>query len=112
MKDSQKKTTWSLQDNKRTETERDAFKPTGKSPKNKTLKYVLVFLGLMLVSSYLLVLLYDETLQTCLTKEFCINSVDNPIWYALYVFFNMAIVILAIAAAYVIGKELRKILKH
>ena len=105
---SQKKTTWSLQDNKRTEAERSIFKPTGKTPKSKTLKYVLSFIGVMLVSSYVLVLIYDKPLSTCITYDFCINSIDNTLLYALYVFINMAIVILAIMAAYLLGKNLRK----
>ena len=111
MKDSQKKTTWSLQDNKRTEAERNAFKPTGKTPKNKTLKYVLSVIVVLLLLSYSLVQMYDEPLETCITYDFCINSIDNPILYSLFVFCNMAIIILAFIGAYVVGKKLRNVIK-
>ncbi len=110
-KDSQKKTTWSLQDNKRTETQRNAFKPTGKIPKNKTLKYVLTVILVLLLLSYSLVQMYNEPLQTCLTSEFCISSIDNPILYTLFVFCNIAIIVLAFILAYIVGKKLRSILK-
>ncbi|TYA54788.1 hypothetical protein [Formosa maritima] len=106
MSNSPKKTVWSLQDNKRTEEQREAFKPTGKKPRNKTLQYILVFILVLLVMSFLLIQIYEETLETCIVDTFCINSNDNILLYTLYVFVNMSMVILAIAGAYVIGKKL------
>ncbi|PWK18726.1 hypothetical protein [Xanthomarina spongicola] len=106
MSNSPKKTVWSLQDNKRTEEERHAFKPTGKKPRNKTLQYILVSISILFVISYLLIQIYEDTLQTCITDTFCINSKEDVILYTLYVFVNMSIVILSIAGAYAIGKKL------
>lgn len=106
MKDSPKKTVWSLQDNKRTEAERNMFKPTGKAPKNKTPRYVLVTLGVLLVFSYLLLLLNGERMETCLDSGYCFDSENNVILYTLYVFFNIAIIGLAIIGAYIIGTKL------
>lgn len=106
MSSSQKKTTWSLQDNKRTEVERNAFRPTGKTPKKHTLIYVLVSIGVLLAFSFLLTHIYDETLETCLTTTFCFNSKDDVLSYTLFVFFNLAIVIFAVFGAYIVGKKL------
>ncbi len=106
MSDSPKKTIWSLQDNKRSDKERNAFKPTGKKPKNKTLTYVLVVVLVLLLFSFLLIQINDDTLKTCLTSTYCINSQDDVLFYTLYVFFNIAIVILAIFGAYIVGKKL------
>lgn len=106
-KNSQKTSTWSLQDNKRTEAQRNAFKPTGKAPKNKTLKYVLSVMGVLLLLSFALVQIYKEPLQTCFTTDFCINSIDDRLLYTLFIFSNMAIVILAFVGAYLGGKKLQ-----
>ena len=38
--DEAKKVIWSLQNNKRTEAERNVFEPTGKKPMNKNVIYV------------------------------------------------------------------------
>lgn len=111
MENSQKKTTWSLQDNIRTEEQRNAFKPTGKTPKNKTWKYVLTVIIVLFLLSYSLVQMYEEPLQTCLTTDFCINSIDDMFLYTIFVFCNMAIIILAFVVTYIIGKKLRTILK-
>lgn len=106
MSNSQKKTIWSLQDNKRSESEREAFKPTGKKPKSKTPKYVAISLLVLLVLSFLLIKIYDEPLETCITATFCINSKDDIGLYTLYVFFTISILIASIAGAYAIGKHL------
>ena len=108
---SQKKTTWSLQDNKRSESERNAFKPTGKTPKNKTWKYVLGVTVVLLLLSYALVQIYKDPLQTCLTADFCINSIDDRLLYTLFIFSNMAVVILAFVGAYLVGNKLRTVFK-
>jgi hypothetical protein len=106
MSNSPKKTTWSLQDNKRTEEQRNAFKPSGKKPKSKTPQYVLVSLLVIFLVSFLLIKIYEDTLETCLTESFCINSKDDILIYTLYVFVSFCILITAIAGAYTIGKKL------
>jgi CDP-diglyceride synthetase len=106
MSNSPKKTVWSLQDNKRTEEQRNAFKPTGKKPRNKTFQYIIVSILVLFVISFLLLQMYEQTLETCITDTFCINSNDDVLLYTFYVFVNMCIVILAIAGAYIIGKKL------
>ena len=111
MSNSPKKTTWSLQDNKRTEAQRAAFKPTGKKPKNKTVQYVAVSLLVLFGLSFLLIKIYEEPLETCITETFCINSKDDIVLYALYVFFTICILIAAIAGAYAIGKRLGNTIK-
>jgi hypothetical protein len=111
MDSSPKKTVWSLQDNKRTEEERNAFKPTGKKPKNKTLQYILVSIAVLFVVSFLLLQIYEETLETCITDTFCINSKDNILLYTLYVFLNIIIVVGSIVGAYAIGRKLAKYIK-
>jgi len=106
MSNSPKKTIWSLQDNKRTESERNAFKPTGKKPKNKTVQYVAVALLVLFGLSFLLIKIYEETLETCLWESFCINSKDNVLLYTVYVFLTMCIIIGSIIGAYALGKRL------
>ena len=106
MSSSQKKTIWSLQDNKRTEEQRNIFKPTGKKPKKKTTQYVLVAITVLFVMSFMLIQIYEETLETCITESFCINSKNDVLLYTCYVFVNMGVIILAIAGAYKIGKRL------
>ena len=111
MSNSPKKTVWSLQDNKRTEEQRGAFKPTGKKPKSKTLKYVLTSVLVLLVMSFLLIQIYEETLEACITDTFCINSNEDILLYTLYVFVNISIVILSIVGAYSIGRRLANYIK-
>ncbi|PNQ73784.1 hypothetical protein C1T31_05470 [Hanstruepera neustonica] len=106
MSSSQKKTIWSLQDNKRTEEERNIFKPTGKKPKNKTLQYILVAILVLFVMSFMLIQIYEEPLETCVTARFCINSKEDVLLYTGYVFVNIIIILVAIAVAYKIGKRL------
>ncbi len=111
MSNSPKKTVWSLQDNKRNEEQRSAFKPTGKKPKSKTLKYVLTSVLVLLVMSFLLIQIYEEDLETCITDTFCINSNEDILLYTMYVFVNISIVILSIVGAYSIGKRLANYIK-
>ncbi|MCX7549281.1 hypothetical protein [Xanthomarina sp. F2636L] len=103
-----KKTLWSLQDNKRTEDQRNAFKPTGKKPKNKTPQYILVSLLVLFVVSFLLLQMYQEALETCITDTFCINSKEDVLLYTLYVFANICIVVLAIVGAYAFGRKMAR----
>ena len=100
-----KKTTWSLQNDKRSETERNAFKPTGKQPKNKTLKYLLWVVVIIALVSFTLTFLQDTDKEVCLTPDFCFSSA-NVLLYTVYIFVNIMIVILAIYGAYVVGKAI------
>ena len=100
------KKSWSLQNDKRTESERNVFKPTGKSPKNKTTRYLISLIGVLLLVSFLMTYFSENLLEACLTKSFCFNSKDNLIIYALYVFSNILIVIVAIFGAYLTGRKL------
>ena len=111
MNNSPKKTVWSLQDNIRTEDQRNAFKPTGKKPRSKTPQYLVISVLVLFLVSFLLLQMYQETLETCITEDFCINSKDNLLLYTLYVFTNICIVILSIVGAYAIGKKLSQYIK-
>ena len=111
MSNSQKKTTWSLQDNKRTSEERNLFKPTGKTPKRNTILYIIGALLILFIFSFLWIQIYEDTLETCLTSSFCINTDDDVLLYTLYVFFNILIVIFAIIGAYIVGKKLGNLFK-
>jgi|SRR5690554_872594 len=111
MDSSPKKTVWSLQDNKRTEDQRNAFKPTGKKPRNKTFQYIMVSILVLFVVSFLLLQMYQETLNTCITDSFCINSKEDVLLYSLYIFANICIVVLSIVGAYAIGRKLAQYIK-
>ncbi|HLV14685.1 MAG TPA: hypothetical protein VKY41_05855 [Xanthomarina sp.] len=111
MDSSPKKTVWSLQDNKRTEDQRNAFKPTGKKPRNKTFQYIMVSILVLFVVSFLLLQMYQETLNTCITDSFCINSKEDVLLYSLYIFANICIVVLSIVVAYAIGRKLAQYIK-
>ncbi|MFL0352317.1 hypothetical protein [Xanthomarina sp. GH4-25] len=111
MSNSPKKTVWSLQDNKRTEDQRNAFKPTGIKPRNKTLQYILVSILIMFVLSFLLIQIYEDTLEVCITDTFCINSIDDVLLYTLYVFANIFLVVLSIVGAYAFGRKLARYFK-
>ncbi len=105
--DEAKKVIWSLQNNKRTEAERNVFAPTGKKPTNKNVVYVLSALGITFLMSFALSQFSKETTQFCfLIDGYCFNSTENPIAYTLYIFMNLWILILGIGIAYLIGKKL------
>ena len=105
--DEAKKVIWSLQNNKRTEAERNVFKPTGKKPMNKNVVYVLSAIGITFLLSFALSLFAKETSLFCfLMESFCFNSTENPIALTFYIFMNLCILILGIGIAYWIGKKL------
>ncbi|MFQ3239201.1 MAG: Na+/proline symporter [Olleya marilimosa] len=106
METSQPKKTWSLQDNKRTQAERDLFKATGKPKKNKNVTYLLSVIGALLLVSFILPKLYDEVITICITDTICLNSEHNYILYPLYIFCTIVVLILAIYGAYVVGKKI------
>jgi len=105
------KKTWSLQNDKRTEEERNVFKPTGKTPKNNTAKYLLSLAGVFLLASFFMTYFSGKTMEACLTDTYCFNSKDNVLVYTLYVFLNIVIVVLAIFGAYIFGKKLADLIK-
>ena len=104
------KKTWSLQDDKRTEAERNIFKATGKSPKNNTKLYLISLASVFLLVSFLMTYFSEKILQACI-GTFCFNSKDNLALYTFYVFFNIVILVLAIFGAYLFGKKLGKLIK-
>ncbi len=103
--------TWSLQNDKRSEEERNVFKATGKTPKKNTTIYLLSLAGVFLLVSFLMTQFSEKTLEACLTDTYCFNSKDNVLVYTLYVFFNIVIVVLAIFGAYIFGKKLADLIK-
>lgn len=105
------KNTWSLQNDKRSEEERNVFKPTGKKPKNKIDLYLLSLAGAFLVVSFLMTYFSEDPLEACIFNSFCFNSKDDITIYTLYVFTNIVIVVLAIFGAYLIGKKLADLIK-
>ena len=105
--DEAKKVIWSLQNNKRTEAERNVFTPTGKKPMNKNGVYILSAIGITFLMSFALSQFSKETTQFCfLIGNYCFNSTENPIAYTFYIFMNLWILILGIGIAYLIGKKL------
>lgn len=102
----EKKTVWSLQNDVRTEEERNVFKPTGKQPKKKNnALYVIVFLLVIFAASFSLTFLQDTSKEICLTESYCFMS-DDRLMYSFYIFGNIVIVVVAILIAYIIGKKI------
>ena len=105
--DEAKKVIWSLQNNKRTEAERNVFQPTGKKPMNKNVVYILSAIGINFLMSFALSLFSKKTTQFCfLIESYCFNSTENPLAYTFYIFMNLWVLILGIGIAYLIGKKL------
>ena len=96
---------WSLQNDNRTEAERNIFKPTGKSPKNNTTVYLISLVGVFLLVSFLMTYFSEKTLNACI-GSYCFNSNEDLVVYSLYVFLNIIIVVLAIFVAYMFGRKL------
>ncbi|QDO93855.1 hypothetical protein FNB79_07625 [Formosa sediminum] len=112
MSNYQQKQSWSLQDNKRSEAEREAFKPTGKTSRKLSKLYVIVAVLITYLTSLTLTVGSKKTLETCLTSEFCFNSKDNVFLYALYVFSTIAIIGGVIFVAYKFGKRFGNAIKQ
>ncbi len=104
--DEAKKVIWSLQNNKRSEEERNVFQPTGKKPIKKEIKYFIVTFFVLLLLSFLLTQFSKENEEICLTDNFCFFSKTNQVYYTLYVFGNLLVLILGVFIAYIIGKKL------
>ena len=106
--DEAKKVIWSLQNNKRSEEERNVFQPTGKKPINKNIVYLFSALGITFLMSFLLTQFSsDQSKDFCfLMDDFCFNSIESPLVYTFYIFMNVWVLILAIGIAYKIGKKL------
>lgn len=107
-----KKVLWSLQNNKRTEEERNAFKPTGKKPKSNGPKYVAIVLLGLLAISFLMIQFQKETVQVCVIANYCIDSSVDKTAYLSYVFVTNVILVFGIYYAYKIGKILGEKLKQ
>lgn len=97
------KVIWSLQNNKRSEEERNAFKPTGRKPKSNGPKYVAVVLLALLVVSFLMTQFQKEVVSVCITSNYCIDSEIDKFQYILYVFITNVILVFGIYFAYKIG---------
>lgn len=106
MSNSQQNKSWSLQDNKRSEDQREQFKPTGKQPKNYTTAYILAAIGLMFLISLALTLSTDKKLEACFFFGHCFNSKDHIIWYTVYVFSTIFVIVFALVSAYLFGKKI------
>lgn len=105
--DEANKVIWSLQNNRRTEEERNVFKPTGKKPMNKNLVYILSALGITFVISYVLTLFAKEPIDFCfLLETYCYNSAEDPIAFTFFIYMNLWILILGVGIAYIIGKKI------
>ena len=107
-----KKNVWTLQNDKRSEDERNVFKPTGKQPKSKTRGYVIWALVLILISSFALTFLQEESKEICFISSFCFKSNEDVLLYTFYIFLNIIIVVLAILVAYIIGRYLGNLIKR
>ena len=105
--DEAKKVIWSLQNNKRSEEERNVFKPTGKKQMNKNLKYVLTSIVVLFLMSFLLTQFNSEEKEFCfLLDSLCYYSSEDKLLFVLYTFLNLLIIIIGLFAAYIIGKKL------
>lgn len=99
-----KKVIWSLQENKRSEEERNVFKPTGKKTRNKNIIYFISALVTTFLISFTLTLFSKSVVTFCFVIEnFCFDSSESYSLYVLYVFMNFWILILGIGFAYWIG---------
>ncbi|WP_452228722.1 MULTISPECIES: hypothetical protein [unclassified Lacinutrix] len=113
MSTEEKKVVWSLQNNKRTEAERNVFKPTGiKKKQVSTSQYIVISLLVVLISSFSLTFMVEESSEICFMSSFCFQSKENIFLYTLYVFFNIIIILLAIIVAYIIGKKIGNKIKR
>lgn len=105
--DEAKKVIWSLQNNKRSETERNMFQPTGKKSMNKNVLYVISAIGITLLVSFVLSRFATPSTEFCfLLETYCFNSTENTIAYTFYIFMNLWILILGIGVAYLIGRKI------
>lgn len=104
--DEAKKVIWSLQNNVRSEEERNVFKPTGKKPKSNNWKYVAVVLIGLLAISYVMVQFQKKEIYVCFISDFCFNSQQEKLFYIVYVFITNVILVFGIYFAYRLGKWL------
>ena len=88
-----KKVVWSLQNNKRSEEERNVFKHTGKKPMNKNVIYIFTSIGVLLLLSFLLTQFNSEEKEFCfLIDSMCYSSSEDKWLYVLYTFINLLII--------------------
>jgi len=104
-----KKIIWSLQNNKRTTSERPNFEKTGKKPINRNIVYLFWSILILFLISFVLTFFSNKNIHFCLLPNyFCFNSNENILAYTLYIFINICVVIFAITLAYVLGKKIAK----
>ncbi|WP_396209237.1 hypothetical protein [Flavobacterium sp.] len=105
--DEAKKVIWSLQNNKRSEKERNVFAPIGKKAYNKNVMYGVSAVGISLSLSFILSQFTTKSTDFCfLLETYCYNSIEHSMAYTFYIFINLWILILGIGIAYLIGKKL------
>lgn len=110
--DCKSKKTWSLQQDKRTESQRSMFQPTGKTVKKNDWRYVLSVLLILLLMSYLFTFFTQKKVAICFTQDICFNSYDNRWVYVLFVYFNVLLLVFGVYFAYRFGSYLGKKLKR
>lgn len=105
--DEAKKVIWSLQNNKRSEKERNVFAPKGKKTYNKNVMYGVSAMGISFAISFILSQFTTQSINFCfLLESYCYNSSEHPMAYTFYIFINLWILILGIGTAYLIGKKI------
>lgn len=102
-----KKVIWSLQNNKRSEEERNVFKPKEKKTMNKSVLYIFTSTVVLLVLSFLLTQFNSDEKEFCfLIDSLCFSSSQDKGLYIIYTFLNLLILIFAVFGAYLIGKKM------
>ena len=101
-----KKVIWSLQNNVRSEEERNVFKPTGKKIRSNNWKYILIVLVGLLSISYLMTQFQKKIVAVCLLQDFCFDSENDKLIYTIYVFVTNVVLVFGVYFAYRIGKWL------
>jgi len=97
----EEKIIWSLNKNNERKPLQIATKPLKKSfsERHKTLSYILIGLAFSLAFGFL-ISPTETSIDTCFGTDFCINSLDNPILFGLYLGSIVFGVLLAIVLLY------------
>lgn len=102
-----KKVVWSLQNDKRSEVERNIFKQNGKKPMNNNIIYIVTSIGFLLLLSLLLTQLNTKEKEFCfMLDSLCFYTSVDKMLYVLYTFLNLLISIIGIFIAYTIGNKI------
>lgn len=90
--DPAKKNIWSLQNNKRTEAERNLFLPGCPKKSKKNWYWIGFFFGIFGLS-YVLTLISQKNITFCfLLDSLCFQSKENKLAHTLYIFSNIILV--------------------